>query len=56
MEQIGKKDFKLFCITHTKKEAKKWSKLARLSLQPIPQSSIKNKLEEISNYIISRTS
>ena len=40
----------------SKKEAKKWSKLARLSLKEIPQSSIKNLLEEISNYIISRTS
>ena len=43
-------------LKNTKKEAEKWSKLARLSLQPIPQSSIKNVLEEISNYIISRTS
>ena len=43
-------------LKNTKKEAKKWSKLARLSLKAIPQSSIKNLLEEISNYIISRTS
>jgi len=43
-------------LENTKKEAIKWSKQARKSLQKIPQSSIKNLLEEISNYIISRTS
>ena len=43
-------------LENTKKEAIKWSESAIVSLQTIPQSSIKKLLEKISNYIISRTS
>ena len=43
-------------LENTKIEAIKWSKTAKEAIQTIPQNSIKNLLDEISDNIISRTS
>ena len=41
-------------LDHTKKEAIKWSKIAKKSLQSLPKSKIKNLLELICDSIVSR--
>ena len=41
-------------LDHTKKEAIKWSKIAKKSLQSLPKSKIKNLLEQICDSIVSR--
>lgn len=43
-------------LENTKIEAIRWSKFAKEALEILPQSSIKDLLEDISDYIISRTS